>query len=114
PAIPRAALEGHSDPDTVWKADPAEVSERRTIYVHVKRSLLVPLVESLDLCDTTRSAARRPVTTVAPQALMLFNGDFVNEQARHLADRLRRECGDDLDRQFDRAYRLLLCRPATA
>src|SRR5206468_692026 len=60
------------------------------------------------------SAARRPVTTVAPQALMLFNGDFVNEQARHLAERLRREGGDDLGRQFDLLYRLLLCRPPTA
>src|SRR5262249_21185203 len=39
PAIPRAALAGHSDPDTVWKADAPEVAERRTIYVHVKRSL---------------------------------------------------------------------------
>jgi hypothetical protein len=113
PTIPRAALAGHSDPDTVWKADAPETSERRTIYVHVKRSLLVPLVESLDLCDTTRSAARRPVTTVAPQALTLFNGDFVNEQARHLAERLARECGDDLDKQLDRAYRLLLCRAPT-
>jgi len=51
---------------------------------------------------------------VAPQALTLFNGDFVNEQARHLAEQLARECGDDLDRQFDRAYRLLLCRAPTA
>jgi hypothetical protein len=113
PAIPATALEGHSDPKTVWRADPPEVAERRTIYVHLKRSLLVPLVESLDLCDTTRSAARRPVTTVAPQALMLFNGDFVNEQARCLADRLRREAGDDLGAQIDLAYRLLLCRPPT-
>src|SRR5262249_35183140 len=66
--------------------------------------------ESLDLCDTARPSSRRPVTTVAPQALMLFNGDFVNEQAGHLADRLRREAGDDLGRQLARAYHLLLSR----
>jgi hypothetical protein len=113
PAIQKAALEGHSDPATVWKADPPEKAERRTVYVHVKRSLLVPLVECLDLCDTTRSSGRRTVTTVAPQALMLFNGDFVNEQAAHLARRLRREAGADLDKQIDRAYRLVLCRPPT-
>jgi hypothetical protein len=113
PAIPKAALEGHSDPATVWKPDPPERAERRTIYVHVKRSLLVPLIESLDLCDTTRSAARRPVTTVAPQALMLFNGDFVNDQALHLSRRLVREARYDIDKQIDHAYRLLLCRPPT-
>jgi hypothetical protein len=112
PAIPKAALEGHSDPATVWKPDPPRRAARRTVYVHVKRSLLVPLVECLDLCDTTRSTARRTVTTVAPQALMLFNGDFVNEQARHLARRLEHEAGGDPDRQIDRACRLVLCRSA--
>jgi hypothetical protein len=113
PAIPKGALEGHSDPNTVWKPDPPERAERRTIYVHVKRSLLVPLIECLDLCDTTRSTGRRPVTTVAPQALMLFNGAFVNEQARHLARRLVREAGNDVEKQVKYAYRLVLCRPPT-
>jgi hypothetical protein len=111
PAIQKGALEGHSDPATVWKPDPPERAGRRTVYVHVKRSLLVPLLEGLDLCDTTRSAARRTVTTVAPQALMLFNGAFVNEQALHLSRRLLREAGHDPDRQIDRAFRLVLCRP---
>ncbi len=44
---------------------------------------------------------------------MLFNGDFVNDQARHLARRLRRECGADAERQVEEAYRLLLCRRPT-
>jgi hypothetical protein len=113
PAIPRGALEGHSDPATVWQPDPPVRAERRTVYVHVKRSLLVPLLECLDLCDTTRSSARRAVTTVAPQALMLFNGAFANEQARHLASRLLREAGADPGKQVDHAYRLVLCRPPT-
>jgi hypothetical protein len=111
PPIPAEALAGHSDPKTVWRPSPADEAARRTVYVHVKRSLLVPLVESLDFCDTARSASRRAVTTVAPQALTLFNGDFVNEQARHLADRLEREAGADPSRQVEWAYRLALARP---
>ncbi|MFO0881400.1 MAG: DUF1549 and DUF1553 domain-containing protein [Gemmataceae bacterium] len=110
PAIPRAALEGHSDPNTVWKADAPDRTERRSVYIHVKRSLPVPMLEVLDTCDTTRSAAQRLVTTVAPQALVLFNGDFTNEQARHLAERLAREAGPDDTARFDIAYRLLLAR----
>ena len=113
PAIPEAALEGHSDPATAWKADPEALTARRTVYVHVKRSLLVPLVEALDLCDTTRSSGRRLTTTVAPQALMLFNGEFANTQAAHLAARLRHEA-KTLDDQLALAYRLLVCRPIRA
>ena len=62
-------------------------------------------------CDTTRPNDKRLTTTVAPQALTLFNGAFVNRQARHFADRLRREVGADPDRQIERAYVLALCRP---
>ena len=43
---------------------------------------------------------------------MLFNGAFVNEQALHLADRLVREVGEDVGKQIDHAYRLVLCRSA--
>ena len=113
PRIPRAALEGHSDPLTIWRADPDSQTSRRTIYVHLKRSLMVPLLEALDLCDTTRSSGRRMTTTVAPQALMLFNGEFALEQATFLAARLRREA-KTLDAQLDLAWRLLVCRPIRA
>jgi hypothetical protein len=69
------------------------------------------MIEVLDFCDTTRSSPRRNVTSVAPQALTLFNGDFVNRQARHLAARLVKEAGDDPSKQVERAFLLALCRP---
>jgi hypothetical protein len=53
-------------------------------------------------------------TSVAPQALTLFNGEFVNLQARHLAERLAEEVGSDPEKQIERAYRLALARPPTA
>ena len=86
--IPKEALEGHSDPKTVWTPSDERSASRRTIYAVVKRSLTNPLLETLDLCDTARSTAKRTTTTVAPQALTLFNGEFVNQQAKYLADRL--------------------------
>ena len=76
----------------------------------MKRSLIVPMLEVLDFCDTARSTARRNVTSVPTQALTLLNGDFVNRQARHLADRLERDAGADPGAQIDRAYLLSLCR----
>ena len=113
PPIPEAALEGHPDPDKIWHtSDPREAS-RRTVYAFIKRSMLIPMLEVLDLCDTTRSSAQRPVTSIAPQALTLFNGDFANEQAFHLARRVLEEAGPDPARQVDLVYRLALARGPT-
>jgi cytochrome c553 len=111
PHIPPAALEGNSDPDKIWKQSDEEEGSRRTIYAFLKRSMVVPMLEVLDLCDTSRTAARRQNTSVPTQALTLFNGDFVNRQARYFADRLRREAGDDPAKQINLAYRLALARP---
>ena len=113
PKIPKGALAGHSDPDTVWKPSTEEDRSRRTIYVFLKRSMVVPMLEVLDLCDTTKTASRRMTTSVAPQALTLFNGEFVNRQARYLAARLENEVGIDPEKQIERAYALALTRPPT-
>jgi mono/diheme cytochrome c family protein len=114
PHIPPAALEGSSDPDKIWKESEEKEASRRTVYAFIKRSMVVPMLEVLDLCDSTRSAARRQNTSVPTQALTLFNGHFVNRQSQHMAERLRREAGPDAVKQIDLAYRLALARPPTA
>jgi hypothetical protein len=111
--IQAAAIEAHTDKQSAWKASPEPAINRRTVYAFVKRTLLVPMLETLDFCDTTQSTERRAITTIAPQALTLFNGEFVNRQAERFAERLAREASGDLDRQLDLAYRLALCRPPT-
>jgi hypothetical protein len=112
-AIPEEALEGSSDPGTTWPAFQEREAARRTVYALVKRSLVVPMLEVLDLCDTTRSAERRTTTSVPTQALTLLNGDETNRQARHLAERLERDADDDPAFQIERAFQLTLCRSAT-
>ncbi|MFO0964398.1 MAG: DUF1549 and DUF1553 domain-containing protein [Gemmataceae bacterium] len=112
--IPKEALAGNSDLEKVWKVSSPEEASRRTVYAFVKRALVVPMLEVLDVCDTTRSSDKRLVTTVAPQALNLFNGDFVQEQSRFFAERLRKEAGDDPERQIDHAFRLALARLPSA
>lgn len=111
PEVPKEALEGNSDPNTIWKASDEKEASRRTVYAHIKRAFVVPMLETLDLCDSSRPNDKRLTTTVAPQALTLFNGAFINRQAKYFAERLRREAGADLDRQIEHAYRLALCRP---
>jgi hypothetical protein len=51
---------------------------------------------------------------VPTQALNLFNSEFSNRQARHLAARLRREAGQNQLDQIRLVYRLTLCREATS
>ena len=106
-------IEAHTDKEAAWRTSPEPAIYRRTIYAYVKRTLLVPMLEVLDLCDTTNSAEKRSVTSIAPQALTLYNGEFMNSQAAFFADRVIREAGDDPDNQIVRAYRLALCRPPT-
>jgi hypothetical protein len=111
--IQAAAIEAHTDKQSAWKADKEPAINRRTVYAYVKRTLLVPLLETLDFCDTTQSSDRRTVTSVAPQALTLFNGQFVNRQAEQFAERLRREAGEDRRAQVELAFRLALARAPT-
>jgi len=113
PPVQEQALEGSSDPDKIWKASNEEDSSRRSIYVFLKRSLILPMLDMLDLCDTARSAAQRMTTSVPTQALTLFNGDFVNQQARYLAGRLINDAGTEAPQQIDLAYRLALARHPT-
>ena len=114
PRIPQAALEANTDKESIWQPSDDTEASRRTIYAFIKRGLVVPMLEVLDLGDTVNSCPQRLVTTVAPQALTLFNSEFVNAQARHFAARLVKEAGDDATKQIQLAYRLALCRPPTA
>ena len=111
--IAAAAIEAHTDKQAAWQTSPESQINRRTVYAFVKRTLLVPMLETLDFCDTTQSTDRRAITSVAPQALTLFNGEFVNRQAEQFATRLEREAGADCARQIELAFRLALARSPT-
>lgn len=112
--IPATVIEAHTDKEQAWHVSSEPDIYRRTVYAYVKRTLLVPMLEVLDFCDTVNSSEKRNITSIAPQALTLYNGEFVNQQSRFFAQRLRDEAGADPDCQIDRAYRLALCRPPTA
>ena len=106
PPIPREVMAGQSVPGLGWSVSSAEESTRRSIYVHVKRSLLVPILATHDAPDTDSSCPVRYTTTVPSQALGLLNGEFTNEQAGRFAERLERECPGSLAAQLRQAIRL--------
>ncbi|MBL9142509.1 MAG: DUF1549 domain-containing protein [Verrucomicrobiaceae bacterium] len=84
---------------------------RRSIYIYVKRQLLMPGMELFDAPTTTDSCALRLQSTVPTQALVLMNDEFVEDQSRFLAERAVREGGDDVSRIVERLFMLTLARP---
>ena len=97
-----------------WGSSPEDQQRRRTIYVFQRRSLILPIVEAFDGPDLVNTCPRRTTTTIAPQALALFNGDFSRTEARFFAGRVQREAGGDGAKQIDLAYRIALIRLPTA
>jgi mono/diheme cytochrome c family protein len=115
PPIPKEVLAGQSIPGQGWGHSPPEEAARRSIYVHVKRSLLVPVLAIHDQADTDTSCPVRYTTTVPTQALGMLNGQFMHEQATALAERLQHEAPNDRTAQVRRAIRLTTGRqPQTA
>lgn len=65
--------------------------KRRSIYVRVRRSQPVAMLQSFDAPVMDVNCDRRPVSTVATQSLILMNGEFTLQQADLLAARAIRE-----------------------
>jgi hypothetical protein len=102
------------EPDGLWPVTPdAAQHVRRSIYLFNKRNVRLPLFEAFDQPDTLNSCADRPVSTFAPQALILMNGPFVQEQGKALAAKLVRDVGTDSVKQIDALYRRALSRSPT-
>jgi hypothetical protein len=104
--IPRAVLAGQSVPGNGWGTSSPEEASRRSVFVHVKRSLLVPILSSHDAADSDSSCPVRYTTTVPTQSLGMLNGDFTNQEARHFAERLAKDTPGDLSAQIRRGLRL--------
>jgi hypothetical protein len=85
---------------------------RRSVYIYVKRQLLMPMMELFDAPTTTDSCAARMTSVVPTQALLLMNNEFVEDQAGYLADRVLVESDDDLPRAVARMFEHALARPA--
>ena len=101
------ALEGLSMKSGAYQASPLEASRRRSLYMFTKRGLIVPLMTTFDMCDTTTPTGRRDVSTVALQALVLLNNPWVHQQSRSFAMRILAESKDNSSR-IDAAWRLAL------
>jgi mono/diheme cytochrome c family protein len=83
---------------------------RRSVYVQVRRSRPLAVLETFDLPAMTPNCTARKSTTSAPQSLLLMNGEFLLEQSRRLAERLVNEIPGDSAERIRRAWRATLAR----
>jgi hypothetical protein len=95
---------GGGDPTIVESI--GERAFRRSVYVEVRRSLPLTVLESFDAPIMSPNCELRNVSTVAPQALTMLNDTFVAAQSEEFARRLRVEYPGDLRSQIRQAWRL--------
>jgi hypothetical protein len=104
---------GQLDTTMYGKGSLDERSPRRSVYLTVKRSQLIPFLKLFDSPDTMQSVGAREESTVAPQALALLNSAFARDIAVKLAARARPTAETTLDEAIRRAYQIALSRPAS-
>jgi hypothetical protein len=114
PPLGAEELAGLFDAKSKWPVtkDTAEHT-RRSVYLLVRRTFVLPMFASFDAPDVMASCARRYQTTVPTQALTLLNSGLVREQATAMAKRIAADCGDDVSKQIAEGWQLCFGRPVT-
>jgi hypothetical protein len=84
---------------------------RRSIYVRHRRKEMPTILEAFDLPQMNPNCLERKRSTVVSQPLHLLHNRMVHDLSRSFAERVRREAGDDLQRQIDRAAVIAWGRP---
>ena len=88
---------------------------RRSVYVQVRRSQPLSMLETFDAPALNPNCEIRNRSTVAPQSLLLMNNDFVLTQSLALAERAVAEAGEDSQARVRLIWRLALSQePTTA
>ncbi len=96
------------DDGSVLTEDTPE-GRRRSIYLIVRRSQPLTMLELFDTPNMEINCPERVESTVPMQALAMLHGPFAQRSAAALAERLTAATGD-LDGQVQSAYKLLFAR----
>jgi len=94
PPIPAEVLAGQSMPGKGWEKSSPEDAAARSVYVHIKRSLGLPILVAFDAPDPDAPCPVRFTTTQPTQALGMINGEFMQSQAQVFAEQLRKAASE--------------------
>lgn len=94
----------------VYEQDAGKDLYRRSLYTFWKRTVLHPLMGTLDAPSREICTVREERTNTPLQALTLLNEQAMVEAARMLAERVLREAGPSTREQLAYAFRLVTAR----
>ncbi|MBC8164337.1 MAG: DUF1553 domain-containing protein [Bryobacteraceae bacterium] len=97
---------------TVYKEDAGEGLYRRSLYTFWRRTVAPPNMANFDSPTRETCVIRESRTNTPMQALNLMNDVVYVEASRKLAERMISEGGDTVAGRLDRAFLLVLARPA--
>jgi len=99
---------------TVNKVDPGgDADFRRSIYVQVRRTKLLTVLDTFDAPVMQPNCEVRAQTTVAPQSLLLMNDSFVLDCAHRLAVQAGKVAPGDRAKQIDHLWKVVYGKPPT-
>lgn len=104
PKLPQEVLQGQSKPGDNWKQSTPDQANRRSIYVHVKRSMQLPILATHDTADTDTTCPVRFVTTQPTQSLTMLNSEFTNQSAKEMAESVANLAPDQRAQQIQLAF----------
>ena len=107
------SVSGSLDKTMFGKGSLDQASPRRSIYLTVKRSNLIPLLQLFDAPDSIQGIGNRDVTTVPPQALVMMNSPVIRQLAEKFSKRLQAGPGVTVESRVREAYQLALSRQPT-
>jgi hypothetical protein len=77
---------------------------RRTVYVQVRRTMPLTVLEPFDMPSLAPNCEIRTQSTVAPQSLMMMNSPFVIARMKSMAQQVVQQFGDDPATLFAQAW----------
>ncbi len=109
PRHPKNYWQQHALPGN-WTDSKGDDRHRRTIYTYWRRMALHPSLEVLNAPARETCVARRDISNVPTQALVLLNDPIFSEAASALAARVIREVDGSDTARLERAFRIVLAR----
>ena len=110
PPLPDGIEERVKYSNSKWATQTGPESRKRSLYIYQQRTLTMPLMQSFDSLVCEDSVPKRSHSVTPLQALAMFNGLLINEEAPYFAKRIARESATNPSDRIRRAFELALGR----